>query len=207
MNRTSIPFLAVLATFAPSLRAGTVAWYRFNEGTMGEIVLPSVTIENSANPGHLTGKCQQVAASATSGLSDDTDRLPIATNAFPAGMGVQDNVGQGKYANERALFFRTDNLGWNNTADGGKGSAVAVPYDDAFSNRTFSAECFFKSAVRDGEARERQTLFSMPGLSSSGNTYPAYSLSVDTNGTMHVEMTEPTHPSPRPPPPRCSSAT
>ena len=190
MSKTSIQLLAFLAAGVSPLLGDTVAWYRFNEGTMGEKVLPSVTIENSANPGHLTGKCQQIAYSATSALSDDTDRLPIATNAFPAGMGVQDNVGKAKFANERALFFRTDNLGWNNMADCGKGSAVAVPYDDAFSNKTFSAECFFKSAVRDGETSERQTLFSMPGLSSSGNTYPAYALSVDTNGTLHVEMTD-----------------
>ena len=75
---------AFAAVFAAPLFGNTVAWYRFDEGAVGSRVGSSVTIENAANPGHLTGKCQyQDNASGSLFDSEDDAQLPICTNAFP----------------------------------------------------------------------------------------------------------------------------
>ena len=186
MKKTSVSILAAIAAFAPSW-GNTVAWYRFDEGTLGRRVGSSVTIENSANPGRLTGKCQY-QDNGTGALSDSEDnaQLPIATNAFPIGIGLA--APSGKAPNGQALFFHTawwDANHNNNNADTQNGAGVAVQWDDAFELPTFTAECFFKSSIANGKAAGNQTLVAMPGATMEA---VAWSILVQNNGQLLAQM-------------------
>ena len=146
----------------PLAKCETIAWYRFNEGTIGDRVGSSVTIENSANPGHLTGKCQQID---TSGVFSDTDTgyMPISTNAFPDGVGV--SAASAKHTNEQAFFFHNANYDSSHastTVNYSMSSAVTVAHDADLELSSFTVELFFKSAVGNGQSNGDQALVVMP---------------------------------------------
>ena len=133
-----------------SADAGTVAWYRFNEGTLGARVDSSIVIENSANPGQLQGRCQQQMANGTLSTTD-TGYMPMSVAGFPAGNGVVDPITRSKAANDRAFRFLTSK--WGDPNEGGAGhyyvskgdgACVTVPHDDRFHLSSFTVECFFR---------------------------------------------------------------
>ncbi len=133
-----------------SADAGTVAWYRFNEGTLGARVDSSIVIENSANPGQLQGRCQQQMANGTLSTTD-TGYMPMSVAGFPAGNGVVDPITRSKAANDRAFRFLTSKWGDSNEGGAGHyyvskgdGACVTVPHDDRFHLSSFTVECFFR---------------------------------------------------------------
>ena len=174
--------LALAVTGASAANGSTIAWYRFNEGTMGCKVGSSVTIENSANPGVFTGKCQYQKSDIALGESEDEACLPIATNAFPIGIGVQNSQEQAKYPNERALWFHTAHYTWSGQlSDTGKGATVTVPRNGAFAPSSFTVECFFKSVNGNNwQQGNLQTLVALPG---------SWKLEVQKDGKLYGSVT------------------
>ena len=174
--------LALAATGASVANGSTIAWYRFNEGTMGCNVGSSVTIENSANPGVFTGKCQYQESNIALGESEDEACLPIATNAFPIGIGVQNSQEQAKYPNERAFWFHTEHYTWSGQlSDTGKGATVTVPRNGAFAPSSFTVECFFKSVNGNNwQQGNLQTLVALPG---------SWKLEVQKDGKLYGSVT------------------
>lgn len=146
----------------PHAKGETIAWYRFNEGTIGRRVGSSVIIENAAKPGHLVGKCQQVD---TNGAFSDSEVgfVPFSTNAFPNGVGV--SVASAKYANEQAFFFHNANYDANHastTVNYSAASAVTVAHDAVLELSSFTVELFFKSSVGNNQSNGDQALVVMP---------------------------------------------
>ena len=174
--------LALAVTGASAANGSTIAWYRFNEGTMGCKVGSSVTIENSANPGVFTGKCQYQESNIALGESEDEACLPIATNAFPIGIGVQNSQEQAKYPNERAFWFHTEHYTWSGQlSDTGKGATVTVPRNGAFAPSSFTVECFFKSVNGNNwQQGNLQTLVALPG---------SWKLEVQKDGKLYGSVT------------------
>ena len=106
MNRLSCSMVAAsIALVAIPASAKTVAWYHFDEGTLGKVVPSDVPIINAANPGSLTGKCVKIVSS-TGQPADGTDaevQLPKAQAAFPDGFGVYDPVSGERFVNSRGF--------------------------------------------------------------------------------------------------------
>ena len=181
---------AAVMLLVPLAKCETIAWYRFNEGIIGDKVGSSVTIENSANPGHLTGKCQyQDNASGALFDSEDDAQLPICTNAFPNGIGLVASAA--KYANERALFFHTawwDANHNNDYAETRNGSGVSVPWSSDFALSAFTAECFFKSSITNRQSSGNQTLVVMPGSTMEAISW---SILVQNDGKLLAQMNGP----------------
>ena len=163
MNKTILS--VVVASALAQSWGGTVAWYKFDEGTVGERVGSSVAITNSANPGMLTAKCQQVD---TAGAFSDTDTgyMPTSIASFPAGIGLSDAVTQRKYANDRGFFFHNANYDANHASTSvnySMGSAVTVAHGNSALNLpSFTVELFFKSAVANNQSNGDQALVVMP---------------------------------------------
>ncbi len=161
MKNLSIACAAAML-IVPVAKGETIAWYHFNEGTVGGRVGSSATIENAANPGHLTGKCQQIDTSGA--FSDaDTGYMPVSSNAFPNGVGVSD--ASAKCLNEQAFFFHNANYDANHDSTSvnySMGSAVTVAHDTALELSSFTVELFFKSAVGNGQSSGDQALVVMP---------------------------------------------
>ena len=173
--------LALAVTGASAANGSIIAWYRFNEGTFGSKVGSSVTIENSANPGVLTGKCQIRKSEAVMEDSTDGDYLPIATNAFPSGVGILEGGSGVKYANEHSLYFRNACATWSYNTDTGNGSCVTVPRSAALAPSSFTVECFFKSIVGSGTTQgSLQFLAVLPG---------SWRLAVQSDGKLWGEVT------------------
>ena len=190
MNKRLLMIGAAAMLLVPLAKGETIAWYRFNEGTIGDRVGSSVTIENSANPGHLTGKCQyQDNASGALFDSEDDAQLPICTNAFPNGIGLVASAA--KYANERALFFHTawwDANHNNDYAETRNGSGVSVQWSSDFALSAFTAECFFKSSITNRQSSGNQTLVVMPGSTMEAISW---SILVQNDGKLLAQMNSP----------------
>ena len=136
MNKLSCSMVAAsIALVAIPASAKTVAWYHFDEGTLGSVVPSDVPIVNAANPGTLTGKCVKIITS-TGQPSDATAteaRLPKAQAAFPDGFGVLDPVSGERLPNARGFYFHTAwyDAGNRTKCDTGDGTAMIVPHDAA----------------------------------------------------------------------------
>lgn len=192
MNKLSCSMVAVsIALVAIPASAKTVAWYHFDEGTLGSVVPSDVPIVNAANPGTLTGKCVKIITS-TGQPSDATAteaRLPKAQAAFPDGFGVFDPVSGERLLNTRGFYFHTAwyDAGNRTKCDTGDGTAMIVPHDEALDLPSFTLECFFKSALtenKDANVNNKdnpQILVSYTGANAW--TY-AYALAIKGNGTL-----------------------
>ena len=173
--------------------AETIAWYRFGEGTPGERVPASTTIQNAANPGVLTGYCRQVDSTGT--LSDtDTGYFPIQTNAFPSTLGVTDPVGLTKAANDRTFYFHTSKWdAWNgvskiSNADQGSSSCVIVPYDDALAlSDNWTIECFFKSAITNYQSEGFQTILALRNDEGNSGRY-SWHIYAHKDGSLRAQV-------------------
>lgn len=185
MTQSRAVIAAVAAGAGFICNAGTVAWYRFDEGTMGERVGSTVEIVNSANPGTLTGYCrQQNNISSPKGISDvDTGYFPTATGGFNAGNGVVDPASREKHPNGRAFSFTTSYYasGSNNSLHNGDGGCVTVQQTDAVHLSSFTVECFFKMAALSADQinnTTEQILVCLPRATtySGGNGNYAFAL-------------------------------
>ena len=173
MTQSRAVIAAVAAGAGFICNAGTVAWYRFDEGTLGERVGSTVEIVNSANPGTLTGYCRQQNTSAPVGVSAvDTGYFPMAVAGFNAGNGVIDPVSREKLPNRRAFSFTTSKWGVYDSGTSyyvskGDGGCVTVPQTAALHLSSFTVECFFKMdpiELKDGETNNssEQILVCLP---------------------------------------------
>ena len=186
MKLTTLRTAAVAAMAAGTFfccSAGTVAWYRFDEGELGERVGASVVVENAANPGVLTGFCRQHNSSG--GISDvDSGYMPAAACGFGEGNGVIDPDTREKHPNGRAFSFVTSNFKSNaNAVHNGDGGCVMVPQTDALHLSNFTLECFFKMAplsVSQTNTTSQQILVCLPKATqyASGKDNYAFALYV-----------------------------
>ena len=154
-----------------SVGGKTVAWYRFDEGTLGSRLSATVEIINSAAPGTLTGYCRQ--QNSSDGISEvDTGYMPTAAAGFPVGNGVFDPASRDKRPNGRAFTFTTSKWGVYDSGTSyyvskGNGGCVIVPQTSALHLRSFTVELFFKMdpiVLKDGESNStsEQILVCLP---------------------------------------------
>lgn len=187
-SRAVIAAVAAVAGFI--CNAGTVAWYRFDEGTTGERVGSSVEIVNSANPGTLTGYCRQ--QNSNGGISSvDTVYMPMAAAGFASGNGVVDPVTRAKAMNDRAFAFTTSKWGVYDSGTSyyvskGDGGCVVVPQTDALHLSSFTVECFFKMTpieLKDGESNNtsEQILVCLPNSTDYSTGYGQYAFALYVN--------------------------
>ena len=186
MNPRRTVLSMTLATVAFASFAETKVWYHFNEGTLDKNVGSSVPILNAVDPGRLVGKCKQVEASGAF-TETDSGRTPMSKAAFPAGCGVYDHVSGAKLTNERGFYFHPQYLdaGWTSSCDTGVGTAVTAANDGSLNTQSFTAECFFKSAIKNNYASGYQLLISLSGV--KVNCY-SWALIVNKDGSVIAQM-------------------
>lgn len=183
--------LSVFCLITFSVCGETIAWYRFNEGTLGSRVGSSVDVQNAANPGTLTGHCHQIA---TDGSIDDTDTgfMPTSDASISEVLGLYNPQAASKYANGRSFFFKTSiwdaNHNVSGTADSGVGSCVTVPYDNALElTGSFTVECFFKSALANNQAAGFQTIIALRNNATSVGRY-SYHIFTHNEGSVGAQV-------------------
>ena len=172
------------------LRAATpesdvVAWYRFEEGTIGTRTTKTTYLVDSANGGTFHARCHGVDASGV--INDgNADYFPTFADGMLGSAFVYDPISGTCVANKGSLNFRTANsVKKSGSYDSGLGGIVNSANPLLYGLKSMSAEFFFKSDCEKNQTAGYQTLLALP---CRGGTIYTWGFMAHKDGSMPFEI-------------------